>query len=232
MKHSEILKTITKQTGSEPTQKEIADTLGLTRNAISSRAFRDKEYSVDELEKISKAFGVDLLQISWVKSKLSESDNSLEQIKNEILNKRLDYLEQKDSLEIDYYPEVFGSCGTGVFVPSETKERMEVPKRIIKNFSTIKKYSVINAYGDSMQPFIQDKDLLVVEHYNGEQIKDNRVYVFRFGDKIFVKRLVLNINQLIIKSDNREYEPIKIELDNNCDVQIIGQIVGLMRGMA
>lgn len=78
-----------------------------------------------------------------------------------------------------------------------------------------------------MQPYIHDKDLLVVEHYGGEQIRDNRIYVFRIGDNIFIKRLVLNINQLVIKSDNVQYQPIVItELD---DVQIIGQIVGLMR---
>ena len=43
MRHSEIISTITKQTGNEPTQQEIAEILGLTRNAISSRAFRNKE---------------------------------------------------------------------------------------------------------------------------------------------------------------------------------------------
>ena len=71
-----------------------------------------------------------------------------------------------------------------------------------------------------------------MQHYDGEQMRDNRVYVFRFKDSIFVKRLVLNITQLIIKSDNTKYKPMTVDLTaNSDDIQIIGQIVGLMRNM-
>ena len=135
-----------------------------------------------------------------------------------------------DSVCINYYPEVFGSCGTGVFVLSERKETMSVSTKFIESYTPSKQYSVINAYGDSMEPTIKNQDLLVVEHYDNEQIIDNQVYVFRYGENIFIKRLVLNINQLIIKSDNKEYDPIKLTLDNNTDIQIIGRIRGLLRG--
>ena len=64
---------------------------------------------------------------------------------------------------------------------------------------------------------------------NGEQISDNRIYVFRFGDNIFVKRLVLNIDQIVIKSDNKEYSTRNIEKDKLDDFQIIGRIVGIWR---
>lgn len=220
MKHSEILEIITKETGKTPTQQTIANVLGMTKNAISARSHRDMEYSVVELEKLSKAFSIDFLQLSWIKSKMDEQD-AINAVQKEF----------DSDITVDYYPDVFGSCGSGHFVLSETKERLQLPKKIIKNYSSFKKYSVINAYGDSMQPYIHDKDLLIVEHYDGEQIKDNRVYVFRFGENIFVKRLILNINQLVIKSDNAEYKPITLELNNDTDIQIIGQIVGLMRGM-
>ena len=82
-----------------------------------------------------------------------------------------------------------------------------------------------------MMPYIQDKDELIVEHYDNEQIKDNRVYVFRLADKVFIKRLVLNINQIVIKSDNTMYEPIVIKGQELDDFEIIGKIVGLFRRM-
>lgn len=133
-----------------------------------------------------------------------------------------------DSVDIDYFTDVFGSCGSGTFVLSEKTEKINVPKKLLLNYSKTKQYSVINAYGDSMYPYIQDKDLLIVEHFGqGEQIRDNRVYVFRYGENIFVKRLVLNVNQIIIKSDNKEYSPITIKADD--DFQVIGRIIGLMR---
>lgn len=217
MKHSELVTAVAKKTGKEPKNKELANVLGLTQEAVRSRAFRDAKYDYDEVEKIKKFYGIEF--------------TDLEDLKNSLIEKRADFLNSKDDVSIDYYPEVFGSCGNGTFVLSEEKERISVPKKVIENFAGNKKYSVINAYGDSMAPFIQDRDFLIVEHYDGEQIKDNRVYVFRYGENIFVKRLTLNINQLVIKSDNSEYDTISLNLSDNADIQIIGEIVGLMRRM-
>ena len=217
MKHSEVLKFITKRLGKTPTQSEFAEILGKPRGTINSRASRDLKYDYEELKKIGNYYGIDFF------------NDDLEDVKQDILNKRFDYLDKKNEIVADYYPDVFGSCGNGIFELSQIKEPITVPKRLINGYSKGKKYSVINAYGDSMMPYIHDKDMLVVEHYEGEQIRDNRIYVFRFGDKIFVKRLVLNINQLVIKSDNTFYQPITVELSENTDFQIIGQIVGLMR---
>jgi phage repressor protein C with HTH and peptisase S24 domain len=218
MKHSEILEIITKKTGKTPTQQQLADILETTKNTIGSRAFRDKEYSIKEIVKISEATGVNLLHENSVNSKVFTRE-AREHLISDC---------RENEFIADYYPEVFGSCGTGTFVPAEHKEPMNVPIQCVNAYNANKKYSVIHAYGDSMQPYIHDKDLLVFEDYNGEQICDNRIYVFRYEDKIFIKRLVLNINQLIIKSDNAEYKPITVDL-KDADIQIIGKFAGLMR---
>lgn len=217
MRHSTLVQIITKQNGVEPKQQDFANVLGLTRNAISSRAFRDKEYSYNEVKKISEAFGVDLFQ----------GDSNQKVFTSEHRKALLATIQEREFIA-DYYPEVFGSCGTGTFVPADYRESISVPKQCVNAFNANKHYSVIHAYGDSMQPYIHDKDLLIFEDYNGEQICDNRIYVFRYEDKIFIKRLVLNINQLIIKSDNAEYKPITVDL-KDADIQIIGKFAGLMR---
>lgn len=227
MKHSELIEIIENQTGDKPKQREIAEALEVNVGVIGKRAERNSSYNLDELLKIDEWFGTKYLEFD-----LFQATNTNRVVKN-VIGKVQNNLEtMQDSFIAEYYPDVFGSCGTGSFVLSETNEFINVPKRIVQGYSKIKHYSVINAHGDSMMPYIHDKDLLVVQHYEGEQIKDNRVYVFRFKDNIFVKRLVLNITQLIIKSDNTEYKPITIDLTANSDeVQIIGQIVGLMRDM-
>lgn len=217
MKHSEVLKFITKRLGKTPTQSEFAEILGKPRGTINSRASRDLKYDYEELKKIGNYYGIDFF------------NDDLEDVKQDILNKRIAYLDKKNEIIADYYPDVFGSCGNGVFELSQIKEPITVPKRLINGYSKGKKYSVINAYGDSMNPYIMDKDLLVVEQYDGEQVKDDRIYVFTYEDKIFIKRLVLNINQLYIKSDNPIYNPVVIDLNKNNSVHIIGKVVGLMR---
>lgn len=84
-----------------------------------------------------------------------------------------------------------------------------------------------------MSPTIYDKDKLIVEHWEGEQIKDNQVYVFAYNNEIFVKRLVKNVDEIVITSDNPNpiYRPRFIEKDDMNNVLIIGQIIGLFRGL-
>lgn len=141
---------------------------------------------------------------------------------------------ETEYINLDYYPQIFGSCGSGVFALSQEKQVINVPKSAFMfNYSENKTYSVINAWGDSMNPFICNKDKLIVEHLNGEQIKDNHVYVFCYKDEIYVKRLIKNIDEVIIKSDNTDpiYRPRVIEGKKLNDLYIIGEIVGLMRNL-
>ena len=58
MKHSELISIITKQTGKTPTQNEIAEVLGLSKNAISSRSHRDAKYDYGEVEKLQNFFWI------------------------------------------------------------------------------------------------------------------------------------------------------------------------------
>ena len=82
-----------------------------------------------------------------------------------------------------------------------------------------------------MQPFIYDKDKLIIENYDGEQIIDNRPYIFAYKDEIFIKRLAKNINQLVIIPENKDYDIIKLEGEQLQDICIIGLVVGLMRDL-
>ena len=139
---------------------------------------------------------------------------------------------EEDNLTLDYYPDVCGSCGNGVFEFSTRKEQLTVQKSaLFKNFTPGKQYFIVNAYGNSMQPFICDKDKLIIENYDGEQIIDNRPYIFAYKDEIFIKRLAKNINQLVIMPENKDYDTIKLEGAQLQDVCIIGLVVGLMRDL-
>lgn len=222
MKHSEIIETITRATGKTPTQQQLADILDTTKNTIGSRAHRNVEYSLKEMEKISEKFGVDLLEISWVNSKLDK----------EVAKK---FTIEEDEISVDYYPDVLASCGNGAFELSQTTEKIKLSKKCFDHFSPFAKYSVINAYGESMQPTINNRDKLVVEILtNNDRIKDNNIYIFFYNDRIFCKRLVQNIDNIIVISDNPDksiYPTSKIEKEDMNEIRLIGRIVGLIRGL-
>lgn len=137
-----------------------------------------------------------------------------------------------DKIVIDYYPDVFASCGNGSILYSPNKIQTEIPKSaFFTDFTSIKVYSMFNVFGNSMEPFIMDRDRIIIEHWNGEQIVDNRPYYFCYKNELFVKRLAKNINQLMIIPENKDYDVIKLTGEDMNDVHIIGQVVGLMRDL-
>ncbi len=203
MKYNQCIEELTSLIGYKPACAEIARILSANPSAIVNRASRDGNIKDNEIDLIEHHYAVKI-------------------------NRDVD-----NFITLDYYPDVFGSCGNGAFVLSETKEQISVPRksfltRVMPNVSNVKKYSVINARGDSMQPYINEGDKLIVEHYEGGQINDNKVYVFCYENEIFVKRLVKNITQIVIKSDNPLYDPVKID-GKDANFVIIGQIVGMLR---
>lgn len=205
MKHSELLRVLQNLIGFEPKQTELGKVLEVGYSTIGNRASRDSSYSIEELMKIEKSYGLPIGCLSGIQS-------------------------NENCVDLDYFSDVWASCGTGAVVFEEASEKLSVPTSLIQNYSKTNRYSVINSRGDSMTPFIQDRDKLIVEHWNGGQIIDNCIYVFRYANELFVKRLVKNITQIVIKSDNPLYEPIKIT-DKDQDFELIGQIVGLMRDL-
>lgn len=199
MKYNKLIDALQNLIGFKPSHAQLAKILDCGYSTIGNRAQRDSNFSDEEIALIEDHYAIDLT---------GSGDNCI---------------------TLDYYPDVFGSCGSGVFVLSEQREKISLSKESIANYSTAAQYSVINAIGDSMEPYICNKDKLIVKHWEGEQIKDNSVYVFRYLDEIFVKRLSKNIDQIIIKSDNPTYDTRKVAVSK--DFQIIGQIVGLLRNM-
>lgn len=214
-------------TATKITQVDFAKALGTTKANISLRMKSGSEATLEETKKIIAHLNIN--GAHKVINKLLAKQNRfiVDDIKEEAMPAIVE--ENEATVDMAYYEDVYGSCGLGSFVFSESKQIIQVPKKIVLGYSGFKTYSVINASGDSMQPHIKDKDRLMVEHWNGEQITDNRVYIFRYKDQVFIKRLVLNLDQIVVKSDNKEYQTRYIEAPQADDFQIIGKIVGLMR---
>ena len=133
-----------------------------------------------------------------------------------------------DCVKLDFYPDVFGSCGTGCMVFSEAKEKLAVTKDIITNYSASNQYSIISARGSSMSPIINDDDKLVIQHNLNEQIIDDTVYLFKYNDELFIKRLVKNVDQIVCISENPRFQDRIIEPKGD-NFSIIGKVVGLFR---
>lgn len=206
MKYNDVIDRLQNLTMSKINTTELAEIVGVPVRTLYTRSYRNSEISPVEVKKIEEFYNVSLSDMN-------------------ISNKT-------NTISLDYFPDVFGSCGNGVFQFSTKKELITIPKSsLFKNLAPGKEYFVINAYGNSMEPFIFDKDKLVVESYNGEQIVDNRPYLFCYKDEIFIKRLAKNVDQLMIIPENKDYDVRKLTGKELEEVNIIGEIVGLMRDL-
>ena len=204
---NEIQQQLQNLTNSKVSYTDIGNVLGTGRSNISLRAKNKSQLTINEIQKLESAYKVNL-----IKQKINNSNDN--------------------TVTLDYFPDVFGSCGNGVFPFSTKKELITIPKTsLYRNMTPGKQYFVINAYGNSMEPYICDKDQLVVESYEGEQIIDNRPYLFCYKDEIFIKRLAKNVDQLMIIPENKDYDVRKLTGKELEDVNIIGEIVGLMRNL-
>ena len=202
MKLDELISVISGCLGSQINQSMLAESLGITRQTVSNRIKNESEVTVSELKKAEEFFRVNL----------SSSNIS-------------DY----EIAYIDYYDDVFASCGNGSIVFSSEKKKLPLSSSLIKGYSKNKLYSMINATGNSMSPTIEDGDKLIVEHWNGDQIQDDKIYVFCYNNEFFVKRLSKNIDEVIIKSDNPEYRIRTINSKSISDLLLVGKIVAIIK---
>lgn len=83
----------------------------------------------------------------------------------------------------------------------------------------------ITASGDSMYPTISDGDMLLINRAS-TQPKDGKIYVFRQGDQLWVKRVQGIMGSIRLIRDNKTvYSPVDVMFDESLDFEVSGQVV-------
>lgn len=126
-----------------------------------------------------------------------------------------------DDYVIDYV-EGLVAAGHGTF--QEDNLHMEVKLRtedVPESYDTIAKVA-----GDSMEPLIEDNDLLFIKVTS--QVDINSIGIFQINGKNFVKKLKRDYDgSWYLQSLNSGYE--EIHLSENDDIRTIGEVVSVYR---
>jgi SOS-response transcriptional repressor LexA len=203
MRCSVLFDTLQKLINFRPSYEQLGKILGVRGSAIGNRVARDAEFSMEEISKIEKFYGIKILSINT----------------------------NTDCVNVDFYPEINASCGFGLYA-SGTVEQVQIPRNSFMSFNPSKKYCIVNAEGNSMFPTIENGDKVIIEQAEFNTIEDDNVYLFAYNDKVYIKRLIMNINELVIKSDNADKETYRTQYisdDRIEEVRILGKVVGLFR---
>ena len=234
------------------TQTELSEILGMKTYTTVSKWEKNENFPKGkDLKKLAEIFNVTsdyLLGLSDTKlgkittqnehSEILTIYNQLEEPKQEkVLSYAKDQLEEQESSNIismfdkyqddeDYitdYVEGLVAAGHGTF--QEDNLHMEVRLRaedVPEDYDTIAKVA-----GDSMEPMIEDNDLLFIKVTN--QVDINDIGIFQINGKNFVKKLKRDYNGgWYLQSLNNSYE--EIHLTEEDDIRTIGEVVSVYRG--
>jgi len=79
--------------------------------------------------------------------------------------------------------------------------------------------------GDSMEPDIRDRDMVLIDQAQQDAIP-GAIYAIGVDDGVLIKYLDMKPGRLVLRSANKGYEPMEIDLkDESLNVRIIGRVV-------
>lgn len=201
------------------TQEKLANMVDVSQTSISNIIKGETQkprYAVD----IAKALDVD---VQWLLYGEGEAPDFAKKMTE------LTACTDEDVYRID----ILNKTASGGFGTIQSSDITEVVSAIEYNESNFRQIfngyhpediKLINVKGDSMSPTIESGDLLFVHirttHYDGDG-----VYVFTYGDALHVKRLQKAGDELLVLSDNPNYQKWKITEKNSYKFHVHAKVL-------
>ena len=201
---------------------ELADSVGVDAANISRlETGKQKQFSEQSLNRLAHALNVnvaDLFTSSQNQSTVyinSDTDASL-RIDSDVF--RVEVLDVSASAGSGY---IQGSDVIDVIHAIEYSSDQALAMFGGRTSSGVK---VINVRGDSMASTIEPGDLIFVD-VNVNEFDGDGIYVFGFDGKVYVKRLQMIPDQLLVISDNPKYREWSINKENEHRFYIYGKVL-------
>ena len=213
------------------------ETMNFNKGKISKWENDKEEPRLSSVKILADYFDVPLDYFNGNEVEILPIYNKLEKPRQEkVLSYAKDQLEEQESAnnismfdkyqdDEDYitdYVEGLVAAGHGTF--QEDNLHMEVKLRtedVPEEYDTIAKVA-----GDSMEPLIEDNDLLFIKVTS--QVDINSIGIFQVNGKNFVKKLKRDYDgSWYLQSLNSGYE--EIHLSENDDIRTIGEVVDIYK---
>jgi SOS-response transcriptional repressor LexA len=145
---------------------------------------------------------------------------------NQVVQSLVDESEKFE--RIYYFKDIYASAGGGAENYDESSEYIKLDKEIVNYLGgkrAIKNIQALNVIGDSMEPTLNDGDMLFMDRGSINPNK-NGVYVVSTPVGVFVKRLQLKSNGTVaLVSDNSSYSDESVRAE---DIVVLGKVIGSM----
>ena len=195
------------------TQESLAEKLSVTQGSIAHWLSGRRKPDTDVIASILKAVGI--------KDIIINADGSAAENKTQNIN-------NKNNFQIEVL-DITASAEAG-YLNSDVKEVIklieydsEQAKLLFKGIDA-NNLKVINISGDSMQGTFESGDSIYVD-VSKKEFNGDGIYVFTFGKSLYVKRLQIIKDKLIVISDNKKYKGWDISEDEIDQLYIHGKVM-------
>lgn len=134
-------------------------------------------------------------------------------------------VDSTDKYWIKYFPTINVSAGGGAYEADDEFEKLDLPDffvNIVGGKDNIKNIEAINVTGDSMEPTLNNGNIIFIDKTKQDVSKDG-IYAFVNENGLFVKRMQRRIDgSLDIISDNKEYP---MQIAQKTEINILGKVV-------
>ncbi|MBI9090404.1 MAG: helix-turn-helix transcriptional regulator [Desulfobacterium sp.] len=189
-------------------QTELAEALGINRSGITHA--RKKDRIPDKwIVKLYRKFGLNPV---WIESGVGRV-----------------FLSQESSQDMEFkkIPKVMArlSAGNGSFETlSEVTDYLSFQSKWLSTKGAANSMVAMEVFGNSMEPELREGDTVLIDQSQTE-ILAGAIYAVGVEETILVKRIEKHPYKLVLCSDNRDYTPIYLQLDEMERVRIIGKVV-------
>lgn len=192
--------------------KDVARALGISKDSLT----QFKKRKAVPYEQIAYFCAKRNISINWVL--FNQLPKSLEE-------------ETDKYAKIKYFTDINASAGGGALNFDEGYKLLAVDYLLLNNLyksdhANGKDIVAINVIGDSMEPTLFDKEIILVDTTHTEYLNDG-VFVISSNSGMFVKRIAKKIDGSIeLISDNKNYNSEIISLDEQSTISLIGRVIG------
>ncbi|CAD7288811.1 LexA repressor [Campylobacter majalis] len=145
---------------------------------------------------------------------------------NESIAELIQNTKNQKQYNLNFYKDVRASAGYGAFSDDGIAVKIPVNTQFLSEILQVEpqEYDIIKATGDSMEPFIKDADLVLVDKKATPQHGD--IVIAMLDECLYVKKYLIDPikNEIKLTSLNSFYQDIIITKDDLDKVRIIGKV--------
>ncbi|TSK07926.1 MAG: helix-turn-helix transcriptional regulator [Geobacter sp.] len=205
--------------------EKLARLTGVSARGIGHYAAGTSDPTRTKIVTLSEAAGVNVL---WLAT--GEGPKMKVEVSNKLALKDVAFFEDRTAPEeyvkVPRY-DVSASAGPGVINTSEqVVDYLQFKPDWIKNVLGVsaQNLALISVKGDSMVPTLSDGDVLLVDTTD-RHFQTNAIYVLQLEGSLLVKRIQRKIDgTVVIKSDNKAYEPETVRGDIADQLHVVGRV--------